>query len=144
MASFELTIDKWVNDVTAAIELTFQEVVIDLGESLVFLTPVLTGRLRGNWLLTRNVPANNSVIRYDQSGEEVMAEIREIATTLSAGDVAYIVNNLMYSERIEYGGTYAQRTGSDDRPMRTPAAMLATTEDRFETILAEVALRNQV
>lgn len=132
--SFELTIDKWVNDVTAAIELTFQEVVIDLGESLVTLTPVLTGRLKGNWLLTINSPSANSIIRYDGSGDETLADIIQGAKALTLGDVAYIVNNIMYSEKIEHGGS----------KFKAPDGMLMITADKFEFLLREIVARNKV
>lgn len=134
MASFNLTIDTWVNDVTKSMENIFKEIVIDLGESLVTMTPVLTGRLRGNWIMTINSPATNSLIRYDTDGETTIADIMDVSMSLSLGDVAYIVNNLMYSELIEYGGS----------PFKAPEGMLIATADKFEFLLIDIIERNKV
>jgi hypothetical protein len=134
MASFNLTIDTWVNDVTKSMENIFKEIVIDLGESLVTMTPVLTGRLRGNWIMTINSPATNSLIRYDTDGGTTIADIIDGAMSLSLGDVAYIVNNLTYSELIEDGGSQ----------FKAPEGMLIATADKFEFLLIDIIERNKV
>ena len=126
--SFSIQIDNFVNETLQAIDNTLQEVVINIGDSLVYLTPVLTGRLRGNWQLTLGAPSNQSLVRYDKDGGVTMRDLESKAALFTAGQVAYIVNNLIYAEKIEKYG-------------RQSRMMVFLTEARFETIIAE-AIRN--
>lgn len=127
--SFSIQIDNFVNETLQAIDDTLQEIVINIGDSLVYLTPVLTGRLRGNWQLTLGAPSNQSLVRYDKDGGVTMRDLESKAALFTAGQVAYIVNNLTYAEKIEKGGS------------RKSTYMVFLTEARFETIIAE-AIRN--
>lgn len=127
--SFSIQINNFVNETLQAIDNTLQEIVIKIGDSLVYLTPVLTGRLRGNWQLTLGAPSNQSLIRYDKNGGVTMRDLESKAALFTAGQVAYIVNNLTYAEKIEKGGS------------RKSGYMVFLTEARFETIIAE-AIRN--
>lgn len=127
--SFSIQIDDFVNETLQAIDNTLQEIVIKIGDSLVYLTPVLTGRLRGNWQLTLGAPSNQSLVRYDKNGGVTMRDLESKAALFTAGQVAYIVNNLTYAEKIEKGGS------------RKSTYMVFLTEARFETIIAE-AIRN--
>lgn len=127
--SFSIQIDNFVNETLQAIDNTLQEIVIKIGDSLVYLTPVLTGRLRGNWQLTLGAPSNQSLVRYDKDGGVTMRDLESKAALFTAGQVAYIVNNLTYAEKIEKGGS------------RKSTYMVFLTEARFETIIAE-AIRN--
>lgn len=127
--SFSIQIDNFVNETLQAIDNTLQEIVIKIGDSLVYLTPVLTGRLRGNWQLTLGAPSNQSLVRYDKDGGLTMRDLESKAALFTAGQVAYIVNNLTYAEKIEKGGS------------RKSAYMVFLTEARFETIIVE-AIRN--
>lgn len=126
--SFSIQIDNFVNETLQAIDNTLQEIVIKIGDSLVYLTPVLTGRLRGNWQLTLGAPSNQSLVRYDKDGGVTMRDLESKAALFTAGQVAYIVNNLIYAEKIEKYG-------------RQSRMMVFLTEARFETIIAE-AIRN--
>ena len=65
--SFSLQIDNFVNETLQAIDNTLQELVIKIGDSLVYLTPVLTGRLRGNWQLTLGAPSNQSLVKIGRA-----------------------------------------------------------------------------
>lgn len=126
--SFSIQIDNFVNETLQAIDNTLQEIVIKIGDSLVYLTPVITGRLRGNWQLTLGSPSNQSLVRYDKDGGVTMRDLESKAALFTAGQVAYIVNNLTYAEKIEKYG-------------RQSRMMVFLTEARFETIIAE-AIRN--
>lgn len=126
--SFSIQVDNFVNETLQAIDNTLQEIVIKIGDSLVYLTPVLTGRLRGNWQLTLGAPSNQSLVRYDKDGGVTMRDLESKAALFTAGQVAYIVNNLIYAEKIEKYG-------------RQSRMMVFLTEARFETIIAE-AIRN--
>lgn len=129
--SFADQVAKFVLDATTAIEDTAKEILIEVGDSLVVLTPVLTGRLKGNWQMTVGSPSTQSLIRYDRTGEETRADIWNKVHNFELGQVAFIVNNLTYSEIIEYGGS----------PLKAPDGMLRVTEAKFDHII-KLAIEN--
>jgi len=68
-------------------------------------TPVLTGRLKGNWVVgVNNIPSNVDVNRFDKGGEVSKAAGRGVIDS-SAGlfDDIFIVNNINYLEFIHDG-----------------------------------------
>lgn len=129
--SFSKQVDEFISETLNAIDGTLQEIVIKIGDSLVYLTPVITGRLRGNWQLTFGSPSSQSLIRYDKDGGITMRDLESKSALFTAGEVAYIVNNLTYAETIEKYG-------------RQSRYMVFLTEARFETIIAEAINNNKL
>lgn len=76
-----------------------QETTKELFTATVFDTPVDTGRLRGNWQCTINIPASGELDRFGGEGPK-----SEIYGTVTAPGLFYLTNNLPYAERIEYDG----------------------------------------
>ena len=131
LSEFSLQIDSFIDATLNAIDNTLREIIFNIGDSVVHLTPVVTGRLRGNWQLTIGAPSNQSLIRYDKDGGVTLQDLQSKAALFTAGEVAYIVNNLMYSEYIEKFG-------------RKSRYMVFLTEARFETIIAEAIRNNHI
>lgn len=129
--NFSEQITKFVLEATASIEDTAKEIIFEVGDSLVTLTPVLTGRLKGNWQMTVGSPSTHSMIRYDKTGDATKEDIWNKVHNFELGQVAFIVNNLTYSEIIEYGGS----------PLKAPDGMLRVTEAKFEHII-KLAIEN--
>lgn len=123
-------VSDWVEDVKEALDEGLQEIVFLVGESVVTLSPVKTGRFRGNWQLTVNGLSNASLIRYDKSGGETLKEIRDKSQTFTYGEIAYIQNNILYGPRLEAGSS-----------QQAPNGMVAITEDRFISIVNGVMKR---
>ncbi len=68
-------------------------------------TPVLTGRMKANWIVgVNNIPSTVDVNRFDKGGEGVKSEGR-IVIDSSAGlfDDITIVNNINYLEFVHDG-----------------------------------------
>ena len=116
-----------------AIDDVFREVVIDIGTSVIRLSPVDTGRFKGNWQFTVGAPSNQSIDTFDKAGHETIATLVSEVSKLEAGQVAYIVNNLVYGVPLEYGH-------SD----QAPAGMVQITLARFQQIVEEAIRNNQV
>lgn len=76
------------------------EVTIRWFASVVTGTPVDTGRARGNWLPSEGSARGETTDRVDQSGQAVIAEIKE---TVKGLGIYYLANNLPYIRRLEYG-----------------------------------------
>lgn len=116
-----------------AIDDVFREVVIEIGTSVIRLSPVDTGRFKGNWQFTVGAPSNQSIDTVDKGGHETIADLVAQVSSLEAGQVAYIVNNLVYGVPLEYGH-------SD----QAPAGMVQITLARFQQIVEEAIRNNQV
>ena len=116
-----------------AIDDVFREVVIEIGTSVIRLSPVDTGRFKGNWQFTVGAPSSQSLDTFDKSGHETIAALVAEVSKLEAGQVAYIVNNLVYGVPLEYGH-------SD----QAPAGMVQITLARFQQIVEEAIRNNQV
>ena len=130
--SFSSDIQLFTKDLRQALTNVFQDVVIEVGDKLIGFSPVLTGRFKGNWQMTINSPASNSLNTFDPSGSSTLADIVAKAQNLTPGQVAYIVNNLTYGYEIETVGW----------PSGKPAYMpVRKTEVLFKDIVNQ-AVRN--
>lgn len=101
-------IDEWIeaaeNHLFDIVEVSCNQVI----EDLVRLSPVDTGRFRGNWQITFNEPAFNSLNAYDKVGNEtIKAGQRAISVyknTRGAGITSiYFSNMLVYANALEHG-----------------------------------------
>lgn len=131
---FSKQIEDFTKNVEAAIDQSLQEIVIEIGSSVVMLSPVLTGRFRGNWQLTLGTPSNFSLNTYDPIGSATIAEIVQKAQFFTAGQVAYIVNNLTYGPLIETG----------DHSRKAPNGVVRVTAARFLEIVEDAVRKHQV
>ncbi|BBP60361.1 hypothetical protein PHLH4_39510 [Pseudomonas sp. St316] len=131
--SFAESLAAFVEQARGAIDDVFREVVIEIGSSVIRLSPVDTGRFKGNWQLTIGAPATHSLDSFDKAGHETIAELVSQANQLEAGQVAYIVNNLVYGIPLEYGHS-----------AQAPAGMVQITLARFQQIVLEAIRNNQV
>ena len=93
--------------------LATKKAIISLTTDIIYDTPVLTGRLRNNWIPSINKGANFSMLGVDTSKrrskerpalQEAITKVNE----LKLGDTFYFTNNLPYAERIEFKGWSAK------------------------------------
>lgn len=91
------------------------------------------GRFRGNWQFTIGIPASGELDRIDPSGAETLAALTAQVATLTAGQTAYIVNNLPYAVSLEYGHS-----------TQAPQGFVRVTLARFQQIVNEAVRSNQV
>ncbi|WP_040263673.1 HK97 gp10 family phage protein [Pseudomonas massiliensis] len=131
--SFALDLAKFAQQSQDAIDETLQEVVIELGNSLIRMSPVDTGRFRGNWQFSIGTPASGSLDTNDPSGNETSARIVGDSILFKAGETAYIVNNLPYAIPLEYGHSE-----------QAPSGMVRITLARFQAIVEEAIRTNKV
>ncbi|MBB1617040.1 hypothetical protein A9978_31785 [Pseudomonas sp. UMC65] len=91
------------------------------------------GRLRGNWQFSIDTPAEGTLDQVDPSGGVTLAKLRLQVGQLTAGQTAYIVNNLPYAVPLEYGHS-----------KQAPSGMVRITLARFQQIVDEAIRNNQV
>ncbi|WLH49748.1 hypothetical protein [Pseudomonas tolaasii] len=91
------------------------------------------GRFRGNWQFSIDTPAEGVLDQIDVSGNVSIAVLKAQVQSLTAGQTAYIVNNLPYSIPLEYGHS-----------TQAPGGMVRITLARFQQIVEEATRNNQV
>lgn len=91
------------------------------------------GRFRGNWQFSIDTPAEGVLDQIDPSGNVTIAVLRTQVQSLTAGQTAYIVNNLPYAVPLEYGHS-----------QQAPGGMVRITLARFQQIVDEAIRSNQV
>lgn len=91
------------------------------------------GRFRGNWQFSIGVPAEGELDQVDPAGGVTLAKLRLQVEQLTAGQTAYIVNNLPYAVPLEYGHS-----------KQAPSGMVRITLARFQQIVDEAIRNNQV
>lgn len=128
MALFEDVINRWVEEVEDDVKSILQTIVFRIGREVVTLSPVDTGRFKGNWQLTIGAPATSSLLRYDQSGGIVLGDMQRVVRTLTPGQVAYIQNTVEYGYDLEYGSS---------PQARDPDGMVRVTAAKFAILVNE-------
>jgi len=91
------------------------------------------GRFRGNWQFSIDTPAEGVLDRVDPAGGVTLAQIKLQVGQLTAGQTAYLVNNLPYGVPLEYGHS-----------TQAPNGMVRVTLARFQQIVAAAAQHNKV
>lgn len=102
--SFSAQISQFGKGTKDRIEHIRRGVTLKLFSAVILDTPVLTGRLRGNWRVSEGKPVLDTSDRVDPSGAGVLREV-EGAVAASKGDTSlFLSNSLPYAARIEYDG----------------------------------------
>lgn len=79
-------------------EAKIKKAFIGLSTDIIMDTPVLSGRLRNNWMVSVNQGSNETT---ESTENESIGRVNAVKFKL--GDTLYLTNNLPYAERIEYG-----------------------------------------
>lgn len=74
---------------------------IGVFSSIIKMTPVDTGRARGNWQCSLDVPITTQVDLLDPTGSQA---ISSVIATVRESAVNYLSNNVPYIRRLEYEG----------------------------------------
>jgi serine protease inhibitor len=129
MDNFMDTINGWIEETEDKIDDCLQTIVLKLGENVVTLSPVDTGRFKGNWQLSIDTTTSASLLREDPDGYLALADMARTANSFTAGQVAYIQNHVLYGYDLEYGSS-----------KQAPDGMLRITAARFVRIVNEAVL----
>lgn len=100
-----------------------RKVCIGLSNSVIQKSPVDTGRFRGNWFTGYSMPTEVTD-RTDISGGGSIAAATSTALKLNMGDTFYLVNNLPYAQRLEYGYS-----------TQSPSGMVRVSVTEFNTFV---------
>lgn len=130
--SFTGDLERFSAETLAKLELATKKIALDVFANVINMSPVDTGRFKGNWQTAVGAPVSGTIEALDPSGAVVTAKVAGVVETLEVGDVIYMVNNLPYAERLEEG--YSGQA---------PSGMVRLTVQRFQPIankvIAEIA-----
>jgi hypothetical protein len=119
------------------VDLVIRKATIELFGSVIKMTPVDTGRAKGNWQCTVGERASSQTERLDGSslgstnGSSAFADV--VATVPNAGQIVWLTNNVPYIQKLEYDPP--GKGGST----QAPGGMVRLSIRRFGSILKEVA-----
>lgn len=80
-------------------EAKIKKAFMGLSTDIIMDTPVLSGRLRNNWMVSVNQGSNETT---ESTSNEAINRVSAVKFKL--GDTLYLTNNLPYAERIEFKG----------------------------------------
>ena len=86
-------------------ERLIRAVALDVLGTIVKRTPVDTGRARGNWQATIGAPAGGITDQLDPTAALALAKGQAALAGFRPGPSIFIVNNLPYIVRLEYGSS---------------------------------------
>lgn len=112
----------------AKLETAVRKIALDAFSNVILMSPVDTGRFRGNWQVAIGSMPSGTVEIDDRDGTVTIGKVQAETLNLQAGQVIYLVNNLPYAQRLEYGWS-----------QQAPGGMVRLTAQRFQPIVDAVA-----
>jgi hypothetical protein len=109
--SFEKEFNKATEIVIDANEKVVRGAALELFGAIIKLTPVDTGRLRGNWQASVNSSLKSVVSTTDKGGSSTITRAKSAVNKFALKDVIYFTNNLPYAEVIENGSAGRRPNG---------------------------------
>lgn len=104
--SFSADLTKFLRHTDGNIDKATRMAVVLVAQGTVMGSPVDTGRFRSNWQFGMVVP-QGTLDSVDSSGAATIARMAGQVTSLKAGGEVWVVNNLPYGGKLEYG--YSQQ-----------------------------------
>lgn len=129
MPSFEQQLRRIEEDILRRQSQVVRKITMDVFNNVIQMSPVDTGRFRGNWQVATGEAPTGTVEMTDPSGATVMAQVAGEVGQMEPGDVVYLVNNLPYARPLEEGHS-----------QQAPGGMVALTVQRFRPA-ADAAIR---
>ena len=102
--SFSLDLSRIVAKAKGNIDLVVQKTTMDMFGRVIMRSPVDTGRFRGNWQASvGSYGSEFDLNTTDKTGSDAVEKASNVALSTPAGNVTFLVNNLPYAQRLEYG-----------------------------------------
>lgn len=129
MTDFAGQVRRWSDETKGKLDLAVRKISLEVFSNVIMLSPVDTGRFRGNWQTAVGQVPSGTIEAVDPSGSIVTARVQSVIGSVEAGDVILMVNNLPYARRLEEGWS-----------KQAPNGMVALTVQRFQPI-ADAVIR---
>jgi hypothetical protein len=126
--SFSSEVSGFVDDTNRWMDITVRGTFLGLGGKVIKATPVLTGRLRNNWVSSIGVPSSADDLPGSTSGSDAVAGSLATVAKYKSGDKLWLANNLEYARAVE--------DGTANRP---PVGMLKLTVAEYQRVFNKAA-----
>jgi hypothetical protein len=120
---FGAQVRRWSDKTQKKMDKAVRKIALDVFSNVILLSPVDTGRFRGNWQPAVGRAMAGTIEAVDPTGATVTAKVQTTTQGVKAGDVILMVNNLPYAQRLEDGWS-----------KQAPSGMVALTVQRFQPI----------
>lgn len=101
--SFGSDLRKLCDKAQGRLDLVVRKTALELQTSIVMMSPVDTGRFRGNWQMGFNAINADTNSAEDKSGGAAIARTAAALSKWKPGDTIFLTNSLPYARRLEYG-----------------------------------------
>jgi len=147
---FEDDINKFQRKTADKMDQAVRKISLEILSSVVFKSPVDTGRFRSNWQVSIGSVPSGTVgyqgteaiaERAGSKGpvyEATVAKSKGTADSAKAGDVIYIANNLPYAVRLEEGGYGEGPKTVGGFSRQAPAGMVTLTVQEFASTVKRI------
>lgn len=130
-----MSMDAIVNRVNRRIDTVIRKSTIQLFGQVIKMTPVDTGRAKGNWQCTIGSPTSSEIERDDGSRSQSLSSSKAYAdvvkTVPPAGNVVWLANNVPYIRKLEYGSS-----------KQAPDGMVRIAIQNFGSIFADASRKS--
>ncbi len=127
MSGFEAQLRMFEAKTLDKMERAVRKIALDAYSEVIRMSPVDTGRFRGNWQTAVGSAPYGTIEATDPSGNMVIAKVQGAVGGMQVGDVIFMVNNLPYAERLESGWSG-----------QAPSGMVRLTVQRWVPIVEQV------
>lgn len=121
--AFDLALRKEADEVPELAGKVQRAIALEALRGVVMMTPVDTGRARGNWQVTHDTPADGEVDVADKGGRATIGKGAAEIAAIEPFEVTYLTNNLDYIEELEKGSS-----------KQSPHGMVGVTATRLALI----------
>jgi hypothetical protein len=128
LGNFSLDVRRFVEKAKGNVDIVIRKIALDLFKRVILKSPVDTGRFKGNWQVAIGEMPIGTLELDDKAGTATISKMQATVMGLEAGQVIYLVNNLVYGPRLEYG--YSKQA---------PNGMVRLTLQEFPGIVVEAA-----
>lgn len=127
--SFTTQVGHFATTTSVKLDRVRRAVCIKLFSAIILDTPVLTGRLRGNWLCVEaEGPLKNTLPGTDKAGAGTISNMVAVVIAATGERPTFLSNNLPYAARIEFDGHSS---------VKAPQGMVRINAARFNHLVAE-------
>ena len=128
MAGFADEIAQWSDRTRAKVELAVRKISLDVFTNVILMSPVDTGRFRGNWQVAIGTMPSGTVEINDKDGTATIGKVQAETLGLEAGQTIFLINNLPYALPLEYGSS-----------QQAPGGFVRLTAQKFQPIVDAVS-----
>lgn len=125
MGAFADDLKRYCESRKVDVQVVVRKTALDLLASVVSLSPVDTGRFRGNWQIGIGRLDTTTSTKTDETGELTIARGRDALIIWEAGLPIWIGNSLPYAQRLEHGWSH-----------QAPSGMVRLTVQRFQEFVS--------